>query len=110
MRHAQELSRAGVAVGGRADLAGHGGRAVAAGFAGLACEREINSVTEVSQRAGLRRAIAADAGDRGGAVYNGSLIVSRDFLSIFLYYISVSFNIVLRRFFLYLLEMNPPSL
>jgi hypothetical protein len=29
-----ELSRAGVAVGGRADLAGHGGRAVAAGFAG----------------------------------------------------------------------------
>jgi hypothetical protein len=66
MRHAQELSRAGVAVGGRADLAGHGGRAVAAGFAGLACEREINSVAEVSRRAGLRRAIAADAGDRGG--------------------------------------------
>ena len=29
-----ELSRAGVAVGGRADLAGHGGRAVAAGFGG----------------------------------------------------------------------------
>jgi hypothetical protein len=29
-----ELSRAGVAVGGRADLAGHGGRAIAAEFAG----------------------------------------------------------------------------
>jgi hypothetical protein len=66
-----ELSRAGVAVGGRADLAGHGVRAVAAGFAGA------------SVRAS-GRAIATDAGGGGagaGAVYNALLIVSREYLT-----------------------------